>query len=267
MKPIPSLEAMGLTRLEALAYSYLVANPATTGYKVSKGIGKPTANVYRALESLERKGAVTNDRASPPLFRAVAPDELFDRLEREFLDRREIAARALKSLAVETDADQDGVFALKTVEQVMGRARVMLTAARRVAVLDASSQMLAEFADAMDDARARGARVITLVRGAADGGEQDDVIIDTANPAPEASALRLVLDAREALIASIARPANSVRDAMWTRSALFARTLHEAIANEAFFIRVEQGLRDGLSVDELEGTYEWCRAIRALTRA
>jgi sugar-specific transcriptional regulator TrmB len=265
MKPIPSLEALGLTRLEALAYAYLVANPATTGYKVSKGIGKPTANVYRALESLGRKGAVTNDHASPPLFRAVAPGELLDQLEREFMDRREIAARALASVAEENDAEPDGFFALKTPEQAMGRVRVMITAARRVVVLDASPEVLAEFADAIGDARRRGARVIVLKRGAADGVEHADVICDMT-PASEPMALRVVLDAREALIASTAAQSNAVSDAMWTRSSLFARTLHAAVTNDAFFVRVEAGLRDGLSVDELEGAYEWCRAIRAFAR-
>jgi len=266
MKPIPSLEALGLTQLEALAYAYLVANPATTGYRVSKGIGKPTANVYRALEGLERKGAVTNDRASPPLFRAVAPDELFDQLEREFMDRREIAARALASLAVESDVDEDGVFTLKTVDQVMGRTRVMLAAARRMVVLDAPPDVQAEFKAAIADARARGARVFVIARGAAGDTKHTDTIVDTTVSASEMPALRIVLDAREALIATVAPATNAVRDAVWTRNDLFVRTLHDAIANDAFFILVEQGLRDGLSVDELEGAYERCRAIRAFVR-
>ena len=67
-----SLESLGLTQIEALAYAYLVANPSSTGYRVARGIGKPTANVYRALESLGRKGAVLQDRALTPSFRALA---------------------------------------------------------------------------------------------------------------------------------------------------------------------------------------------------
>lgn len=249
MKPIPSLEALGLTRLEALAYAWLVAHPATTGYKVSKGIGKPTANVYRALEGLERKGAVTNDRASPPLYRAVAPDELLDQLEQEFIDRRAIAAQALRALEAHNhaDADEDGVYPLTSPEQVLGRARVLLSAARRVALLDAPPELRDGLTDAVEDVRSRGAQVLVLARDAA-------------------SALRVVVDARDALIATIAPDGRSVRDAMWTRSALFARTLHDAIANEMFFVLVEQGLREGMSVDELEGAFERTRALRALVR-
>ncbi|MDH4037489.1 MAG: hypothetical protein OEX18_05980 [Candidatus Krumholzibacteria bacterium] len=258
MKPIPSLEALGLTRLEALAYAYLVANPATTGYRVSKGIGKPTANVYRALESLARKGAVTDDRASPPLFRAVPPDELFDQLEREFMDRREIASRALASVAVETDADEDGFFALKDRDQVMGRVRVMLAAARRIVVMDASAPVRVELAEAIADTRARGARVFILARGAAG----EDTHADTVAGAPDATVLRVALDAREALVATLAPDGKAARDAVWSRNATMARTLHDAIANDAFFVLVEQGLSEGMSVDELEGAFERCRAVR-----
>jgi sugar-specific transcriptional regulator TrmB len=266
MKTIPSLESLGLTRLESLAYAFLVAHPASTGYKVSKGIGKPTANVYRALESLDRKGAVTNDRASPPLFRAVAPDQLLDQLEREFMDRREIAARTLASLEVAPEAgDDDGVFALKTADQVAGRARVLLMAARRVAMIDAPGAVLAPLADTVDDARNRGVRVITLLRGA-DAGDHADTVPMAASGADGAAPFRVVADGREALIATVATDRATLRDGLWTRSALVARTLHDAIANEVFFVLVEDGLRGGLSVDELEGAFERCRMMRALAR-
>ena len=266
MKSIPSLEALGLTHLESLVYAYLVANPGHTGYRVSKGIGKPTANVYRALESLARKGAVSDDHASPPLFRAVPPDELLDQLERDFMDRREVAARALASLEVEPGGDDDGIFALKSADQVTGRARVLLAAARRVTLVDAAPAVLALFADAVDDARNRGVRVITLTRGSS--GDRHRDAITTASPGGSgAMAFRMAADAREALLATLTPDGISAREAVWTRSPVFAQTLHDAIANDVFFVSVEEGLRGGLSVDELEGAFERCRAIRALARA
>ena len=266
MNPIPSLEALGLTNLEALSYAWLVAHPGTTGYKVSKGIGKPTANVYRALESLERKGAVTNDRASPPLFRAVAPDELFDQLEREFMDRRGIAAQALASLSGEPDADEDGIFRLKNADQVMGRARILLAAAKRAVLLDATPEVLASLGDALDAARSRGVRAVVLARGSLAADHPDTIRDATARRSAETT-LRMVADAREALIATLPTDGTATADAMWTRSPLFARTLRDAIATDAFYVLVEQGLRDGLSVDELEGAFERCREIRAIAES
>ncbi len=259
MNPVPSLEALGLTRLEALAYAWLAVNPATTGYQVSKAIGKPTANVYRALEGLERKGAVARDRGSPPLFHAVPPDELFDLMEREFLDRREIAARALASQAPSAAADEDGIFVLANHEQVVGRLSVMLAAARHRVLLDTPAAVLTEIGEKLDDSSGRGVGLFTLVRGAR-GSERPDEIIDperTATPA-----VRMVVDTREALMAPVAPGRSRVEGAFWTRGPLLVRAMHNAIAHEMFFVEVQKGLREGLSVDELEGAFERCRALR-----
>ncbi|HEX5131352.1 MAG TPA: helix-turn-helix domain-containing protein [Candidatus Krumholzibacteria bacterium] len=257
MRSIPSLEALGLTRLETLAYVFLVANPGATGYRVSKGTGKPTANVYRALESLERKGAVTRDRASPPLYRAVPPAELLDRLEVEFMDRREIAARALSAIEPGADPDDDGIYVLKRVEQVTGRARILLSAARRIALLEATPGLIATVDDAIDDARARGVRVLVLSRGSGAGNHADTLIGDVAS----GGLLRMTVDGREAIIAALSA-AGEVREAWWTRSAVVAATLHDAVANAGFFLQVERGLREGLSVDDVEAAFERCRELR-----
>lgn len=264
MKRIPSLEALGMTRLEAVSYAFLVANPASTGYGVSKGIGKPTANVYRALESLERKGAVRNDRGSPPKFRAVPPAELLDQLEREFMDRRAIASTALAALEAATDRDDDadGMFALATAEQVTGRTRLMLTAARRIALVDAGPDAFDLLSDAVDDARSRRVRVLVRVRGPAQAGHPDTIAVAAGDAAGE-GAIRAVMDAREALIARLDADAATAREAVWTRSPLFVRTLHDALATELFYTRIERGLSEGLSVDELEGFYEECRRLRS----
>ncbi len=264
MNRIPSLEALGLTNLEALAYAYLVGHPATTGYRVSKGIGKPTANVYRALESLERKGAVTTDRGSPPLFRPVPPARLFDHMERDFRERRDIAERALASLATGEESRTEAIFSLATLEQVIGRVRIMLAAARRVVLIDAAPATLTPLADAVADARARGARTLVLARGAPGSDHPDTAALPVPGRAPGAAGLRASADAREALIASISPDGASLRDAVWTRAPSVARTLHDALANELFFSEVERGVRDGLSVDEMEGAFERCREIRAL---
>jgi len=263
MNRIPSLEALGLTNLEALAYAFLVGHPAATGYGVAKGIGKPTANVYRALESLERKGAVTTDRGTPPRFRPVPPAQLFDHMERDFHGRREIAARALASLAAEADAKTEAVFNLATMDQVTGRARIMLTAARRIVVVDVAPVALAAIDEAIDDVRRRGARALVLVRGAAAGGDPDTVSLPARSPSDD-GVIRAVVDAREAMIAVVSADGTQVRDAVWTRSPLFARTLHDALANELFYCEIERGLGDGLSVDEMEVAFERCRKIRTL---
>jgi hypothetical protein len=130
-----SLESLGLTQMEALAYAYLVINPSSTGYRVARGIGKPTANVYRALESLGRKGAVLQDRATTPSFRALSPDDLLARLEHDFMQRKGAAAEKLASL--QPDEGDERIYALNSPDQVLTRARIVLASSRRLVLVDA----------------------------------------------------------------------------------------------------------------------------------
>jgi sugar-specific transcriptional regulator TrmB len=160
-----SLESLGLTQLEALAYAWLVANPSSTGYRVARGIGKPTANVYRALESLGRKGAVLQDRAATPSFRALAPDDLLAQLEREFMQRKRTAAEQLASL--QPDEADERIYALNSPEQVMTRARVMVASARRLVLVDAMTSLAAALESEIAEARTRRVRVLVRSRIAA----------------------------------------------------------------------------------------------------
>lgn len=263
MDAITSLQSLGLTPIEALSYTYLVANPSATGYRVARGIGKPTANVYRALESLERKGAVVRDRTATPLFRALPPEDLLGQLEREFVMRRSSASRELAILRA--DEADERLYSLGSIDHVMSRARILLAAARRIVLADAPADVVESIAEEVRDARARGTRVVVIARGATDGepsGKHGDTWVEEGSRRGDGHALRMVADAREALLASFTLDAKRVRDAVWTRSALFCATIHDALTTELFFLQVARGASDGLSVDEVERAFEKCREIR-----
>jgi sugar-specific transcriptional regulator TrmB len=256
------LQSLGLTPIEALAYTYLVANPSATGYRVARGIGKPTANVYRALEGLERKGAVLRDRSAAPLFRALAPDELLGRLEREFAERRSAAARELAALHAEP-ADES-LYPLGGTDQVWSRARALLASAARIVLADASGDIVDALAADLAAARARGVRVVVIARGAT----AEDGVVTWTDARPRSVVrppLRIVADAREALLAQFSPDATRVHDAVWTRSAVFAAAIHDAITTELFFLEVARGVDEGLSVNEVEQSFERCRRIRGDT--
>ena len=255
-----SLESLGLTQIEALAYTWLVANPSSTGYRVARGIGKPTANVYRALESLGRKGAVLQDRAATPSFRALTPDDLLARLEHEFMTRKRTAAEKLASL--QPDEGDERIYALNSPEQVMTRARVMLASARRLVLVDAMTSLAGALQSEIADARTR--RVRVLVRSQIAALAHDDTV-EAAPSAPGVlPSLRIVSDAREVLLAGFDRDAGRTREAYWTRSGFLARSLHDALAAELCCARVEVMMADGLSVDDVEALFEAWRETRRL---
>ena len=71
------LVALGFTALEAEIYSLLLEEEApATGYRVAQALRKPASNIYKALESLESKGAVMVDEGESRLCRPIPPEEL-----------------------------------------------------------------------------------------------------------------------------------------------------------------------------------------------
>jgi sugar-specific transcriptional regulator TrmB len=251
-----ALEALGLAHIESLSYAFLAVNASSTGYRVARGIGKPTANVYRALETLERKGLVIQDRGTPPSYRALPPEDMLARLENEFMDRK---ARAVRELAVlQRHTEDEKVYALKSNDQLVARAHVVLAAARHVVLAQAPSAWAATLGDAIDDARSRNVRVVIVTDGELGKSHEDTIARRTRSVAM----IRFVADARETVVASLPNEAGRVREAIWTRSPLVGRMLHDAIAAEVLYALIESGLEGGLSVDEAETAFDRAQKIR-----
>src|SRR3954447_24395728 len=106
-KLVSALEELGLSGSEAAVYAYLVQHSPATGYRVAQGIGKPVANTYKAIASLEEKGAVLVDPSSTRPCRAVPPEEFLARLEGQFQERRTRAARALSEVRAAEPEEED----------------------------------------------------------------------------------------------------------------------------------------------------------------
>jgi len=256
--PIDALTALGLTRLEASAYEHLLRQSPQTGYRVAHGIGKPTANTYKALASLEEKGAVVVEGAGRRLYRAVPPDELLNALERRFLDLRRSAATGLAELR---PADDDRVYHLRSPEQVVERLRAMLSGCRWLAVLDLPPWVVDPVAGEMVFAVETGARVVVRTDGpvALAGVE---VVPGTGLPDDGPRPINAAVDGREMLLASGPASAPGIHRALWSANADMAWMVHGAIVAELLFAAVERGLDEGLSTDELEETFEAYRRLR-----
>ena len=93
---IDELRELGLTDLEASIYVQLLGTKASTGYAIAKAIAKPVANVYKALTTLEKKGAIYVEEGSNRLCSAVPAEELLDAMERNFKGNKEKAVQMFK---------------------------------------------------------------------------------------------------------------------------------------------------------------------------
>ncbi len=252
------LAALGFTELEAAVYVYLVENSPATAYRVAQGIGKPVANTYKAVESLQQKGAVLVDETKTRLCRAVPPDDLLGRLEKTFESRREAAARALANLQP-AGRDDDGIFTLTSPEQVYERCSQMLERARDIVLMDAFPDAVETLRPGLAAVAARGipvavqAYVPTEIEGV-------DVIIPLGAERVQerwtGQWVCLMVDGAEYLFAYLDSNGKAVHQAIWSESAFLSWVHH---SNLGGFLRsqlLERLLQDGASVEEMKAALE-----------
>jgi hypothetical protein len=247
-----SLTGLGFTELEAEIYVSLLRHAPATGYRVAQSIGRPVANTYKAIESLQHKGAVLVDEGSSRLCRAVPAEELLAQLERSFQRRRQEAANALASLRAAPDDDR--VYQLQSVGQVFERCRRMLEGCEQAAVLDVFPKPLEELREAVEGAARRGVRVaVKAYAPAALAGV--DVVVHPHGRATlrrwPGQWLNVVTDGREHLLAFLTPDARGLRQAVWSGSAYLSWVYHSAVGAELILAALQRGLEDGATAAEL----------------
>lgn len=226
------LSTLGFTELEAAVYTFLVESSPATAYRVAQGIGKPVANTYKAVESLQQKGAVLVDETGTRLCRAVPPAELLAALERTFDTRREAAAQALGRLS--PAKSDDGVFSINSAAQVYERCGQMLERAAEVVLLDAFPGVIEKLRPALEAAAARGITVAVQAYSPTDLKGADVIVPCTAGAVLErwpGQWLCLLVDGAEYLFAFLDRDGEKVHQAIWSTSAFLAWVQHSYLSD------------------------------------
>ena len=254
--PVETLRGLGFTQLESLIYLHLLASGPETGYAIAKAIGKPVANTYKGVESLEHKGAVEVEEGEPRVVRASAPSEVIGRLRRGFEQRADAAQRELARLG--EPAGDERVYQIGAAAQVVERARRMLAEAQGAVVIDAFPQLVRTLESDLIACAKRGVAVAALVY------EQVDlpgcqVIVHTEGTLVvqlfEGQHLLLSSDAERALVALLdtldeTRSPESwpeqggVRQAIYTASPFIARHLHDNFHHQLYTYAVREALAD-----------------------
>ncbi len=216
---IETLTGLGLNRLEAAVYVHLLANPPMTAYRIARGIGAATANVYKAVESLANRGAVLVEDGANRLCRAVPAREFLRQIETGFLERGREAERALA--AIERKIDDERWYKLDSVPAMLERARSMLAGCRSVAVVDAFPALLAALVPEIERAAERGVAVHVQAYAPVE-------IAGVAAAVPSMAArslalwdgeqLNLAVDGRECIVALTEKDLSRVKQGIWSNS-------------------------------------------------
>ncbi|MCH9649150.1 MAG: TrmB family transcriptional regulator [Deltaproteobacteria bacterium] len=232
--PLETLQALGLNRLEAEIYSFLLRQPEpVTAYAVGKALGKATANVYKAVEALALKGAVTVQEGEPRLCQAASVEEFLAQLERQFRSHKQRASKELKELG--PPQAQEGIYRLASVPLVLERASTMLARAQKIVILDAFPEALEAIQPAAEAAAARGVQILVLAYA------PTQIDGPTVVHAPRGAhslqfwrcqQLNLVVDAQEALLSLLTEGLERVHHALWTDDLYLSCLLHAGLNME-----------------------------------
>ena len=231
---IESLRPFGFTEIEAEVYVALLRESPATGYRVSHAIGKPTPNTYKAIQSLQQRGAVIVDEGQRRTCRAVPPDELLALLERRFRGHKQRAARALAQVREETGDER--VYQLKSVDSVWEKARSMLSEARVLVLLDVMPQAFAQLHDTLVETARRGVDVWAKVYARTD--RADGVQTVLSDQAAQALAfwpgcqLSLVVDAESYLLALLSKDLEVTFQSIWSESVFLSCMHHNSVVAE-----------------------------------
>jgi HTH-type transcriptional regulator, sugar sensing transcriptional regulator len=262
-----ALRTLGFSETDARVYAFLLQNEPSTGYRISHAIGKPTANTYKSIASLERMGAVQVEEGGNRLVRAIPPRELLAQLDRGFRNRKKKAEAALFELS--RAGEDDRLYALRSVEQVLERARSMIRRARCVIVADLFPGVLPELEKDLGRAARRGVAVAIRSYATGDGSAAVErpgagnaaavssdgidrpllpgVAVFTSPLAQQVldawpgQQITLVVDAEEHLLGLFDRDMTSVHQAVWSRSTFLSCMHHNHVAMEIMSTAWESG--------------------------
>lgn len=228
MNLLDTLRELGLSQLEAEVYVHVVAHPPMTAYRIAREVGKATANVYKAVEALARRGALVIEEGEYRVCRAVPIGDFLRETEEAFLGRTRAAAEMLSRLQPHTFDER--VYRLETVDDVLAKCRQMLEQrSTSVAVVDAFPAALAAVLPSIRKAVARG---ITVYVEAYEEIRIPGALVATPprpSTPPEqwgSQQLNVVVDGREHVAALLSNDLRLVFQAVWSESRYLSLLLH-----------------------------------------
>jgi hypothetical protein len=228
------LMELGLTALEADAYLVVLAEPDSTGYRISQALGKPAPNIYKALDSLVTKGAVLADEGSRSrTFTAVSVREQIIQKSSRLEELGYEIEMGLKSLN-RPDSGK-GIYRLNSVHQVVAKAQEMINRSVDIIVADADNGPIQKFSEYFQKAAERGVKV--LLHGRAPMEVPGCEFISSVTEGWEGDMLVIISDQREYLISFMSKAMHSLIGGIWSRN-FVAPCLYRGYMVKALFYRI-----------------------------
>lgn len=237
---INTLIDIGLNNLEAEVYVFLLSHLPATAYRIGKDINKPTANVYKAIESLWAKGAVLIEDNNKKLCKAVGIKEFISSYKSDILRKTELAEKALFNL--DNDNYDQNTYRINSVSLVIERFRIMLQRCKKIAVIDAFPKVLELLIPGIEKAAQRNIDIYVEA--------YKPVIIENVNIVCadigkqntdhwKSQQLNLIIDGEEHLISLMDNDLEKVIQATWSNSVYMSCMLHAGFLREHTLLEIQ----------------------------
>lgn len=227
------LMQLGFNPLESEVYTTLLTAEPMTAYKIGKRLGKPTANVYKAIEALTRKGAVIIEEGKHRMCHPVPVRELMSTMQKNFIEKSNEAASALEHL--QPASSEEKTYQLESVSLTFEKARAMLQRCSSVAIIDIFPEPFEKLRDDIESAIDRGVEVVLQVYAPTEMKGAHIVIPSLSQQALAAwksQQLNLVCDGREHIIALFNKGLTDVFQATWSNNTYLSCMLHAGFRRE-----------------------------------
>ncbi len=236
-KGIQALENLGLTHLEAEIYAFLVKNSPATGYRVAKGIEKPVANTYKAIQSLAQKGGALVEEGTARQCWAVPPSEFLGQLEREVHASRIQAEKALVTQTM--GAIDDREYPIGGWAALVWRLRQMLGEAESVVLAVLPFHLASELEASLTAAIGRQVEVLLRSAPLPILNSMDQSGLTTF---AQANDVRMVVDGVQYCVACV--DAETLVTGIWCRNPHLALGLHAGLAAEFCLASLAEKIED-----------------------
>ena len=241
------LEQMGFTSLEAEIYLALLTKGKQTGYAIAKHLHKPTANVYKAIDSLTEKGAVEFTTDKKKSYFACDWKQFLSRKQQQFNETLSNLEDNLSQLDNPVEDDEQ-VYQIAQVDLVIEHSIKLINNAQHLLMVEAEPDSLPLFKDALIAAAARGVEVwikayeeITLENVNVVVRQNGHEIYQRTNDV----SFKLAADGNSMLMADLTTDCSGVIQAYRSNSASMAMSIYSALLYEIILTELKQTIPSG----------------------
>ena len=236
-----NLSDLGLNFLESEVYLELLANEPMTAYRVAKQINKPTANVYKAIDSLSKKGAVLIEDNKNRKCRAVPPAEFINHIEKLMLSKTSNLKEQLNDIGkVYYD---ERTYAIESVPLVFERFESMMSKCKKIAIIDIFPEPLNRVKHIIEKATERGIEVRIQVYKPTKINGANIAYTEVASEALnywQSQQLNLIIDGEEHLLALMNNSLSKVLQAKWSNNLYVSCMLMAGLIREQVVMNLMQ---------------------------